>query len=271
MFNESKYTQWYFSIVNRAKADRRRKKHAYYEAHHIIPESLGGPNTKANLVMLTPKEHYICHLLLVKMLDGQARFKMVYAFFRMKGKHTAGSYHKFKQAYRKIVRGPGNAFYGKKHSPETKVKISGSNHHMFGKNHRDEARAKMSESKRGRFTGSLNPMFGVQKTEQEKQHQKDQIEGRRAIEKDGIVKRVKSSEIDAYISKGWQLKPRKMENRKQFEFKIVYDGKTVIAARLSDFCADYHIDYSGLRNAHYHNRLPYNGIRSVQKVRRSSR
>lgn len=36
------------------------------ERHHIIPRCIGGTNDKNNLVLLTPREHYIAHLLLVK-------------------------------------------------------------------------------------------------------------------------------------------------------------------------------------------------------------
>lgn len=38
----------------------------YYENHHIIPRSLNGSNSSENLVLLTAREHFICHWLLVK-------------------------------------------------------------------------------------------------------------------------------------------------------------------------------------------------------------
>lgn len=38
----------------------------YCEAHHIIPKSLGGNNSKSNLVRLTAREHLIAHALLLK-------------------------------------------------------------------------------------------------------------------------------------------------------------------------------------------------------------
>lgn len=38
----------------------------YYERHHIIPKSIGGDNSKTNIVKLTSREHYIAHGLLVK-------------------------------------------------------------------------------------------------------------------------------------------------------------------------------------------------------------
>lgn len=38
----------------------------YYEKHHILPKSMGGDNSKNNIILLTAREHYIAHLLLYK-------------------------------------------------------------------------------------------------------------------------------------------------------------------------------------------------------------
>lgn len=50
-----------------------------FEKHHIVPVSLGGSDEPANLVRVTPREHFILHLLLVKMHTGAARGKMAAA------------------------------------------------------------------------------------------------------------------------------------------------------------------------------------------------
>lgn len=68
MFVENKYFKYYYSIVDRAKS---RTIYGYKERHHIIPKSLGGSNNKENIVDLTAREHFICHLLLTKMTDGK--------------------------------------------------------------------------------------------------------------------------------------------------------------------------------------------------------
>ncbi len=65
MFIQNKYTKWYFNIIKTAQA--RIDLVDYHESHHIIPKCLGGSNDKINLVKLTAKEHFICHLLLTKM------------------------------------------------------------------------------------------------------------------------------------------------------------------------------------------------------------
>jgi hypothetical protein len=44
----------------------------YGEKHHIVPRSLGGNNSKENLVRLTAREHFICHALLAEMYEMES-------------------------------------------------------------------------------------------------------------------------------------------------------------------------------------------------------
>jgi len=85
MYLDNKYTRWYYAIINKAKS---RITEEYTERHHIIPRSLGGGNNKDNIVRLTVREHYIAHHLLIKMLEGGARNKMINAFWYMS--HSRG-------------------------------------------------------------------------------------------------------------------------------------------------------------------------------------
>lgn len=56
----------------------------YTETHHILPRSLGGTDDKNNLVNLSAREHYICHLLLTKIYNKKDEYhKMVHAFIMM--------------------------------------------------------------------------------------------------------------------------------------------------------------------------------------------
>lgn len=59
------YLAVYWKLILRAQ--RREYPEGDYEIHHIIPRSYGGSNKKDNKVALTPKEHHVAHLLLVKM------------------------------------------------------------------------------------------------------------------------------------------------------------------------------------------------------------
>ena len=76
----NKYKVWHDNIIARGK---NRVLTGYQEKHHIIPKSLGGSNSKYNLVALTPKEHFIIHILLCKFTLGKSRLKMLNALHAM--------------------------------------------------------------------------------------------------------------------------------------------------------------------------------------------
>lgn len=80
MFIKNKYTRYYYGIIEKAA---NRVTEGYTEKHHIIPRSIGGSNNHDNLVNLTGREHYVCHLLLTKMVTGQEKYKMVKAALMM--------------------------------------------------------------------------------------------------------------------------------------------------------------------------------------------
>jgi hypothetical protein len=62
------YTKIYLSLITKAKSHNRVKsRECVFEKHHIIPSCIGGGDENSNLVLLTPREHYIAHRLLVKM------------------------------------------------------------------------------------------------------------------------------------------------------------------------------------------------------------
>lgn len=79
-FKNCKYTHWYDAIIEFRKRNQLRER---LERHHILPKSLGGTDDSDNIVALTPREHFVCHKLLVKMTSGCARSKMVFALHKM--------------------------------------------------------------------------------------------------------------------------------------------------------------------------------------------
>jgi len=76
MYLQNKYTLWYYKIIENSK---NRELNIYSEKHHIIPRSLGGSDDKENIAVLTGREHFLCHLLLVRMTTGKNKFKMLRA------------------------------------------------------------------------------------------------------------------------------------------------------------------------------------------------
>ena len=78
------YEKNYYDYVNYVKSLNRFKGDGnYYEKHHIKPRSLGGDNSKENLVLLTAREHFLAHYLLCKFIKGTDKKKMVWAFHRL--------------------------------------------------------------------------------------------------------------------------------------------------------------------------------------------
>lgn len=68
------YKNIYDKLMERS---RNRVLVGYRERHHIVPRCLGGGDSPHNIAVLTPEEHYVAHLLLVKMYPGN--HKLVYA------------------------------------------------------------------------------------------------------------------------------------------------------------------------------------------------
>ncbi len=81
------YLMIYEKLINRAKD---RSIDGYTEKHHIIPKCIGGTNDPSNLVKLTPEEHYLAHLLLIKIHPSIRG--LLYAVKMMSGQGNNKSY-----------------------------------------------------------------------------------------------------------------------------------------------------------------------------------
>ena len=116
-FVKNKYTKYYFAIIQSAMSKHRQKTkksdplYEYLEAHHILPQCVF-PEYKSlklhpwNCVLLTAKEHYICHLLLCKMaIETKDKIGLNNAFRQMnrvsatQERHSSRLYDIFKKAF----------------------------------------------------------------------------------------------------------------------------------------------------------------------------
>ncbi len=119
MFLSNKYTKWYFNIIESAQDQ---KYDEYVEKHHIIPKSLGGSDLSSNIVILTYKQHFICHWLLTKMVNGDNKRKMYYALSMMRRrKNQTENLSTWRIVLLKQASKISNT--GKKISEETKTKL----------------------------------------------------------------------------------------------------------------------------------------------------
>jgi hypothetical protein len=80
----------------------------YTERHHIVPRSLGGSNSASNISKLTAREHFIVHLLLVKITKGPELRKMCYALHKM----MYGATKRFSHVYYKSLSFASKAYRG---------------------------------------------------------------------------------------------------------------------------------------------------------------
>jgi hypothetical protein len=133
IFIDNKYTKWYYAIVQNANL-RALAKDTYIEKHHIIPRSLGGSNSKENLVKLTAREHFVCHLLLTKIVTGPERFKMLSAVTRFQQSRTYQTRILTSWEYQKVRECAILARVGQQHTDEAKQKIKDKHHNVSGAN-----------------------------------------------------------------------------------------------------------------------------------------
>lgn len=161
LFLSNKYTKWYFKIIESAKAFQPA---SYIEKHHIIPKCFGGSDDQDNIVKLSAKQHYVCHLLLTKMVSTKRRrWQMVTALEYManvrngvtKDRYNSRSFEYHKKYVSKvkseIFSGPGNPRYGAIVSEDTKRLISEARKGV------DTNTPENNEKKRQIWKSQLNP------------------------------------------------------------------------------------------------------------------
>jgi hypothetical protein len=71
------YESHYNKLINRAKA-RTLNDDADFEIHHILPRCINGTDEDDNLVVLTPEEHLLAHILLTKIYSYEGLILAVY-------------------------------------------------------------------------------------------------------------------------------------------------------------------------------------------------
>jgi hypothetical protein len=116
------YQKIYNQIIERAK---NRVLEGYKEKHHIIPKCLGGSNEKENLVELTAREHFLCHMLLCEIYPNENKLK--HALFLMsigKQKAKVNHYAIGSRVYERLKKEYSEFLTDKKQSIETKNKKS---------------------------------------------------------------------------------------------------------------------------------------------------
>lgn len=133
------------NVINAARLNPPSKGHK----HHIIPRcwlkknNLPVDNSKDNLVLLTSEDHAKVHKLAYLCSKEEIKSSLQHAYYMTNN------------IYKEIdLLGSNNPFYGKKHSEESRKKMSDAKKGRIpwnkGKKASEESRKKMSEAKKGK-------------------------------------------------------------------------------------------------------------------------
>jgi len=123
-------------------------KNLFYEKHHIVPKCLGGDNSLENKVNLTPREHFIAHLLLHRIYpdNNKISFAFIMMAFRVdkygnrQYKVSSRVYQEAREIQRELAR---EVHTGKIVSEETRAKFR-------ARTHSEESRRKIGLKSKGR-------------------------------------------------------------------------------------------------------------------------
>ena len=151
------YNRVYNELIENAKHRGWTKKTAptYVECHHIIPRSLGGSNSKDNLVFLTYREHFLGHWLLFKLATGLDKSKMANAWFRMcqvnefQSRCTSKHYSRARKAF-----SDNNPFKQSSIIESVRRRMTDNNPMK-----NPEISNKVREKMKGKFIGDKNPAY----------------------------------------------------------------------------------------------------------------
>jgi len=120
------YQAVYDRLMERARS---RTLTGYSEKHHVLPRCLGGTDAPENIVVLTPEEHYVAHLVLVRIHPGHKG--LIWAAMAMT--NGTGNQQRRNKAYGWLRR-------------QFRERVVAAN---VGRTHTDEARKRMSQTRRG--------------------------------------------------------------------------------------------------------------------------
>lgn len=224
----------YIKIIDRAK-DRNLDSG---ELHHIFPKSLknnkkardmfgfiGNVDSADNLVYLSLKEHFICHLLLPYIFRSNkgAYIKMLYAFNIMNNRGSGRNYSKLKEEYCRV------------HSEFLKGKPS----RALGKKWSEESKNKRSQATKGK---SYEELYGVEKANELKSLRAEKMRNRIITDeyREKLSNREITPEWRRKLSEARSGKFLSEEDRRiRFKDKTIYrfknlDTGTIIEAKIED-------------------------------------
>lgn len=214
---KNKFSENYFSLIESARFN---PPIGYCEVHHILPRSLGGDNSKSNLISLTGSQHYYAHYWLMCMFERGSREwrSMSYAFNMM----NLGNVHQVRPDNAILYEiGKSNAALatsrknkGRSLSEDHCIALSKA---LTGKKHSEERRLKNSLVHRG-----------VKQSQERRIAQSARMKG---IKKEGLTMTGKTHSSDTRI--------KMSKSAEKFLYTISNDQKVIFeTTNLKKFCEE---------------------------------
>ena len=210
-----------------------RKRGEYFEAHHIIPKSMGGGGftirinqlSHPNIVVLTGREHYIAHALLWLIYRNKEMACAFNFMYKTTNKNHRRDYRVSSRLYemlKKDIRNMGT-------SEETRKKLSKVH---LGKKLTPEHREKIRQSNLGR----IQPAEAVEKSRQANLGRHHTIEARKKISKRNLGKLRSEEAKEKYkqMRLGKKMSPETKEKLRQINLGNKFSSET-IAKRTETF------------------------------------
>jgi hypothetical protein len=124
------YQKIYDQIIDRAKRENRLYgKDVYYERHHIIPKCMGGEGrvgqwkNHPNIIVLTAREHFICHWLLCRIYPGNK--KLAHAFWFMSKQKSDNQERDYRVSSRTYAEAVSNLKFTEEHKDKIRKTRAG--------------------------------------------------------------------------------------------------------------------------------------------------
>lgn len=190
---QNKYLTWYTNIILAAH-NRQFENDVYFELHHILPKCCkeGGETDIQNIIKLTPREHLICHRLLVKFIaPKQIKASLAYAAWQMgtfmsekRGvKINSRLYESLRKSLSENTKNIPKSEQHKQNMRKPKSNTEnmgapkGSISCMFNKHHTEETKNLIGKKAKERYSIKENcPFYGKHHTEESKEKRRITID-----------------------------------------------------------------------------------------------
>lgn len=275
------YVKHYISLIIKSK-NRTIVNGTYSEKHHIIPKSIFSSKMaqnvlcvfkikykygKENKVRLLPEEHYIAHLLLVKIfenIDTNCYEKMVYAASLMRSRcNNNKTYCFLRKRYSEVLSknriGKPSGMSGKKWSKERKEQgnvLKGKTYEeIYGEEKAKKLKERRSTDRKGK---KLEEIYGIERAEEIRAKISNRVITDECRSKNSKAhKGVHISEKTKQRIKEYMSDDKKNPNvdQTEYEFKNIYTGE-IIKARKFDMRKIYGcvLMHKVIRGERFHNR-----------------